>query len=63
MGPKIESAMSFLQAGGSEVIITSYEHLCEAVEGAAGTHIVPDGATHIAREEEMMEAMEESFRT
>jgi carbamate kinase len=63
MGPKIESAMSFLQAGGSEVIITSYEHLCEAVEGAAGTHIVPDGATHIAREEEMLEAMEESFRT
>jgi carbamate kinase len=40
MGPKIESALRFLQAGGGEVIITSYEHLAEAVHGSAGTHIV-----------------------
>lgn len=42
MGPKIESALHFLQAGGKEVVITSYEHLREAVAGRAGTHIVPD---------------------
>lgn len=41
MGPKVESAMRFIRAGGSEVIITSYEHLTAALEGAAGTHIVP----------------------
>jgi carbamate kinase len=42
MGPKVESSMHFLQAGGSEVIITSYDHLCDAVAGRAGTHVVPD---------------------
>ncbi len=42
MGPKIESALRFLKRGGREVIITSYEHLCAAVRGEAGTHIVPD---------------------
>jgi carbamate kinase len=40
MGPKIESALRFLDKGGREVIITSYEHLREAATGAAGTHIV-----------------------
>jgi carbamate kinase len=40
MGPKIESALRFLRNGGGEVIITSYEHLAEAVRGQAGTHIV-----------------------
>ncbi len=39
MGPKIESALRFLDAGGREVIITSYERLLEAVRGEAGTHI------------------------
>jgi carbamate kinase len=41
MGPKIESALRFLRSGGHEVIITSYEHLYAAVQGKAGTHIVP----------------------
>jgi carbamate kinase len=45
MGPKIESALRFLLAGGKEVVITSYSHLCDAVAGAAGTHIVPDTAS------------------
>jgi carbamate kinase len=40
MGPKVQSALRFLERGGAEVIITSYEHLVEAVAGAAGTHIV-----------------------
>jgi carbamate kinase len=42
MGPKIESALRFLENGGREVIITSYEHLSEAVRGRAGTHIIRD---------------------
>jgi len=42
MGPKVESALNFLRAGGKEVVITSYDHLCEAIAGRAGTHIVPD---------------------
>ena len=41
MGPKIESAISFLAAGGQEVIITSPECLLAAVAGQAGTRIVP----------------------
>ncbi len=42
MGPKIESALRFLAGGGKQVIITSYEHLCEATRGTAGTHILAD---------------------
>lgn len=41
MGPKIEAAMSFLQNGGKEVIITSPENLVDAVQGKKGTHISP----------------------
>jgi carbamate kinase len=41
MGPKVEAAARYLKHGGKEVIITSYEHLMEALEGRAGTHIVP----------------------
>ncbi len=41
MGPKVESALRFVRAGGKEVIITSYQHLREAVAGTHGTHIVP----------------------
>ena len=43
MGPKVESALRFLHAGGQEVIITSYEHLYEAIHGSAGTRIWRDG--------------------
>ena len=42
MGPKVESALRFLRAGGKEVVITSYEYLAEAVRGRMGTHILPD---------------------
>jgi carbamate kinase len=41
MGPKVESALRFVQGSGKEVIITSYEYLAEALDGNAGTHIVP----------------------
>ena len=39
MGPKIESALRFLRAGGKEVIITSYERTAAALRGEAGTRI------------------------
>jgi len=43
MGPKIQAAITFLEFGGSEVLITSPYRLDEAVVGATGTRIVPDG--------------------
>jgi len=39
MGPKIESAVSFLRDGGREVIITAPRSLLAAIEGRAGTRI------------------------
>ncbi len=42
MGPKVESVLRFLAAGGKEAIITSYEYLTRATDGIAGTRIVPD---------------------
>lgn len=41
MGPKIEAAVEFLMNGGREVIITTPERLPRALEGRAGTRIVP----------------------
>ncbi len=41
MGPKIEAAIAFLEAGGKRVVITSIEHSGEAVTGNAGTVIIP----------------------
>ncbi len=45
MGPKVESALRFLEAGGKEVIITSFEYLYDAVQGKAGTRILADAST------------------
>ncbi len=42
MGPKVESVIDFLRRGGTEAVITSFDHLCDAVAGHAGTHIVRD---------------------
>lgn len=42
MGPKIESVIHFLRSGGKEAVISSFELLCEAVAGRAGTRIVSD---------------------
>jgi len=41
MGPKIEAAVRFLEAGGKRVVITMPDQLEEAVAGRTGTHIVP----------------------
>ena len=40
MRPKIEAAIEFLDAGGSEVIITDPEHLTAALAGSTGTHLI-----------------------
>jgi len=41
MGPKIEAAIRFLEAGGNRVVITLPEQMGEALEGRAGTTILP----------------------
>jgi len=45
MGPKIESVLSFLRNGGKQAVITSYQHLADAVRAKAGTHILPDSVS------------------
>ena len=42
MGPKVEAALQFLHAGGHEALITSVDHLAEAVRRGSGTRLVPD---------------------
>jgi len=42
MGPKIESAVRFVAGGGGAAIVTCADHLVQAVQGNAGTRIVPD---------------------
>lgn len=44
MGPKIEAACAFLEAGGARVIITSLERLEPALRGEAGTWITEESA-------------------
>ena len=41
MGPKVESAIDFLEAGGEQVVITKPELLSEALRGNRCTRIVP----------------------
>lgn len=42
MGPKIESVISYLEAGGSHAIITTPENLGRAIDGETGTHFVKE---------------------
>jgi carbamate kinase len=41
MLPKIQAAVEFLEGGGREAIVTDPSHLCAALKGRAGTHVVP----------------------
>lgn len=41
IGPKIEAAIAFVEAGGREAIITSLPAIRPALDGHAGTRIVP----------------------
>ena len=42
MGPKVLASIRFVEAGGDEAIIAELSQLMDALEGRAGTHIVPD---------------------
>jgi len=42
MGPKVEAAIQFLEAGGKRAIITSLGNAVPALRGETGTHIVHD---------------------
>ena len=41
MGPKIEAAVRFIGSGGQDVIIAKPEDLLSAMNGGAGTRIIP----------------------
>lgn len=41
MGPKVAAALHYLAAGGKTVVITSLDRTYEALNGTAGTRIVP----------------------
>jgi carbamate kinase len=41
MGPKIEAALEFLEAGGRRVLVTSPEKIALALRGETGTEILP----------------------
>ena len=41
MGPKVQAAVQFVEAGGGTAIVTSLERIADAVAGTAGTRIVP----------------------
>jgi carbamate kinase len=40
MGPKVESAVAFLDAGGEEVMVASLDEAAAALGGRSGTRIV-----------------------
>ncbi len=40
MGPKIRSAIFFLEHGGKKVVITNIAHIEKAISGTAGTQLI-----------------------
>jgi carbamate kinase len=48
MGPKVQASMDFVEATGKEVLITDEDSLKQALEGRAGTFLVPDGEVEYA---------------
>jgi len=51
MGPKVQSAIEFVEATGKEVLITDADSLKQALERKAGTFIVADGDPQYAEME------------
>jgi len=43
MGPKVASAIDFIEAGGTRAIITSISKLPDALAGTAGTIVTKNG--------------------
>lgn len=54
MGPKVEAALRFLDAGGKRVIITSLDTAVPALMGETGTHIVNDHDMDQSREQPLV---------
>ena len=48
MGPKIRSALEFVERTGKEVLITDAEHLKRAIARESGTFIVSEGEIEVA---------------
>ena len=42
MGPKVEAVCRFVEHGGARGMITSLDNIAEALDGGAGTVVVPD---------------------
>ncbi|WP_041546414.1 MULTISPECIES: carbamate kinase [unclassified Nocardioides] len=42
MGPKVDAACRFVEAGGSRAVITDLTHITQAITGDAGTVVVPN---------------------
>jgi carbamate kinase len=43
MGPKVEAACRFVEQGGARAVISTLDHILDAVAGEAGTVVVPSG--------------------
>jgi carbamate kinase len=43
MGPKVDSIIQFVEAGGKKAIITDIDNLAAALQDQAGTMISADG--------------------
>ena len=43
MGPKVEAACRFVEQGGSRAVISTLDHILDAVAGETGTVVVPAG--------------------
>jgi carbamate kinase len=43
MGPKVEAACRFVEQGGERAVITTLDRILDAVDGNAGTVVVPTG--------------------
>lgn len=43
MGPKVEAAVRFVEAGGAVAIVTASDRIADALDGRAGTRITKDG--------------------
>ncbi|KKL60679.1 hypothetical protein LCGC14_2202880, partial [marine sediment metagenome] len=38
MGPKVQACVNFIEQGGAQAIITSIDHIQDALLGKTGTH-------------------------
>ncbi|HZS94831.1 MAG TPA: carbamate kinase [Chloroflexota bacterium] len=50
MGPKVRAAIEFVERGGERALITSPERLVDAATGQAGTRILAERESRLARE-------------